>query len=148
MKIVKALIGGFAGAIALNLLHETVKKLNPDAPRVDLVGEEALSKGLDAIGVHPPTGDALYAATLAGDVISNGLYYTAIGFGSPKYLWTRAAVTGITAGLGAVTLPGPMGLDDQPVTRTDTTKVLTVAWYLFGAMVTAAVLTKIQDKSL
>jgi hypothetical protein len=148
MKIVKALIGGFAGAIALNILHETVKKLNPDAPRVDLVGEEALSKGLDAIGINPPTGDALYAATLAGDVISNGLYYTAIGFGSRKHLWTCAAVTGLTAGLGAIALPGPMGLDDKPVTRTDTTKVLTVGWYLFGALVTAAVLTKLQEKSI
>ncbi|MDB5021607.1 MAG: hypothetical protein JWQ28_2734 [Pedobacter sp.] len=148
MKLIQALIGGFAGAIALNLLHETVRQFDSKAPRVDLVGEEALTKGLSAIGIDPPTGNSLYAATMAGDVISNGIYYSAIGLGNPKYIWLRAAVTGISAGVGALTLPKPMGLDDTPVTQTEKTGALTVAWYLFGALVTAGVLSKLQHKNL
>jgi hypothetical protein len=148
MKLIKALIGGFAGAIALNLLHETVRQFDPKAPRVDLVGAEALTKSLSALNVDPPKGDKLYAATLAGDVLSNGMYYSAIGIGNPKHIWLRAAITGLSAGIGALTLPGPMGLEDAPVTRTDQTKLLTVSWYLFGALVTAAVLSKMKPKSL
>jgi hypothetical protein len=144
MKLIKALIGGFAGAIALNILHETVRKFDPEAPRIDLLGEEALSKSLKALGIHAPVGDKLYAATLAGDVFSNGIYYSAIGMGNPKYLWIRAAISGITAGIGALKLPEPMGLNDAPVTKTDKTKMLTVAWYLFGGLVTAAVLQKLK----
>jgi len=148
MKLVKALIGGFAGAIALNLLHETVRRFDPKAPRVDLIGEEALSKGLSAAGIDPPKGDKLYAATLAGDILSNGLYYSAIGIGAPKFLWIRAAVVGLSAGIGALELPEPMGLDDTPVTRSERTEVLTVSWYLFGALVTAAVLSRIKNKNI
>jgi hypothetical protein len=148
MKLIKALIGGFAGAIALNLLHETVRQFNSEAPRVDLVGEEALAKGMSALGIEPPKGRNLYTLTLASDVVSNGLYYSAIGIGNPKYLWIRAAITGLSAGIGAVTLPEPMGLDDSPVTRTEKTMALTVAWYLFGALVTAGVLSKLQQKTL
>jgi hypothetical protein len=44
MRLINSLIGGFAGAIALNILHETVKRYYDKAPRVDLVGEEALEK--------------------------------------------------------------------------------------------------------
>lgn len=148
MKLVKALIGGFAGAIALNLLHETVRRFDRQAPRVDLIGEEALSKGLKAVGFDPPQGDKLYAATLAGDILSNGMYYSAIGIGAPKFLWVRAAVIGLSAGIGALELPEPMGLDDTPVTRSGRTEVMTVSWYLFGALVTAAVLTAIKDKKI
>lgn len=146
MKLIKALIAGFAGAIALNLLHETVRQFDPEAPRVDLVGEEAITKGMSAMDIEPPKGAKLYAATLAGDILSNGLYYSAIGIGSPKYLWIRAAVTGISAGIGAITLPEPMGLDDSPVNRTEKTAALTVTWYLLGALVTAGVLSKLQRK--
>jgi hypothetical protein len=148
MKLIKALISGFAGAIALNLLHESARKLDHQAPRVDLVGAEALSKGLSALGMNPPSGNKLYAATLAGDVLSNGIYYSAIGFGKPKYLWVRAAISGLSAGVGAVTLPSPMGLDDRAVKRTEKTAILTVTWYLFGALVTAAVMSKLQKKTV
>jgi hypothetical protein len=148
MKLIKALIGGFAGAIALNLLHETVRQFDRKAPRVDLVGAQALTKGMSALGIDPPKGAKLYTATLAGDVLSNGMYYSAIGLGNPKYMWIRAAITGLSAGIGAVTLPGPMGLDEAPVTRSEKTIALTVAWYLFGALVTAGVLSKLQHKTL
>jgi hypothetical protein len=49
-KLLSSVIGGIAGAVALNILHQEVKQFDNEAPRVDLVGEEALSKGLERIG--------------------------------------------------------------------------------------------------
>ncbi len=55
----KNLLGGFAGALALNLLHETFKQLDAKAPRIDLVGEEALSNTIKSLGKQPPAGNTL-----------------------------------------------------------------------------------------
>jgi hypothetical protein len=137
MKALKNLLGGLAGAVALNILHETVRRFDHDAPRVDLIGEEGLTKLAGKANIKAPKGDKLYAATLAGDIISNALYYSTIGAGNKKYVLLRGAGLGLAAGIGALTLTKPLGLSDAPVTRTDKTKVLTVAWYLTGGLVTA-----------
>ena len=137
MKTVNNLIGGLAGAIALNIIHQTAKNINHDAPRVDLVGEEAIKKGLNYMGVEPPKGDNLFATTLAGDLISNAIYYSAIGVGKDKNLLLRGIAYGLSAGIGALTLTKPMGLSDAPITKTPQTKVMTVAWYLLGGIATA-----------
>jgi hypothetical protein len=140
MKIIQNIIGGLAGAIALNILHQAAKQFDHQAPRVDLIGEEALTKGLEAMGVKPPTGDVRFMATLAGDLISNAAYYSLIGLGRKKYLLYHGAAHGLCAGIGALALTKPMGLSDAPVTRTDRTKILTVAWYAFGGVVAGAVI--------
>jgi hypothetical protein len=41
----------------------------------------------------------------------------------------------LAAGLGAVLLPGPMGLGNEPSTRTPGTAAMTVAWYFAGGLV-------------
>jgi hypothetical protein len=137
MKAVNNLIGGLAGAIALNIIHQVAKKIDHDAPRVDLVGEEAVKKGLKYAGIEPPKGDNLFATALAGDLISNAVYYSAIGVGKDKNLLFRGIAYGLSAGIGALTLTKPMGLSDAPITKTPQTKVMTVAWYLLGGIATA-----------
>jgi len=139
MKLLSALLGGLAGAVALNILHETVRRFDRDAPRVDLIGEEAISKSMDAVGIEPPQGDRLYKVTLVGDLISNTIYYSTIGLGDDKNILIRGLSMGFVAGIGAIELPKPMGLDDAPVSRSDKTKLLTVVWYVAGALVTAVV---------
>ena len=145
-KVFSSLIGGMAGAIALNILHQAVKQFDHAAPRVDLVGEEALSKGLEKIGVEPPSGDTLFAATMAADLISNAAYFSLIGFGKKRNLPYIGAVTGLVAGIGALTLTKPMGLRDAPVTRTNETKILTVAWYTFGGIIAGSAMKALRDK--
>jgi hypothetical protein len=144
MAIITNLAGGLAGALALNILHETVKRYDHDAPRVDLVGEEAVVKSMKSAGLKPPEGDSLYAVTLAGDIISNALYYSLIGWGGNEHLLRRGFEYGLTAGIGALTLTKPLGLSDAPVTKTDKTKALTVAWYVFGGVVTALTIKAFQ----
>lgn len=140
MSKLKNLIAGLAGSIALNLLHEGLKKTSNDVPRVDLLGEDALQKTLKYFGGKMENQENLYKATLAGDIIGNTLYYSLIGAGNQKNIWTKAIFMGLSAGIGAVSLPEPMGLDPDPVTKDNQVKVLTVGYYLFGAVVTGLVL--------
>ena len=106
-KALSSLIGDIAGAVALNILHQAVKQFDHDAPRVDLVGEEALTKGLKKIGIEPPAGNKLFTSTMAADLISNAAYYSLIGAGKKKHLPYIGAMTGLAAGVGALTLTKP-----------------------------------------
>lgn len=146
MSSSKKILAGLAGAVALNILHESLKKSCDDMPRIDLLGEEALQKTLKHFGKEINNENKLYTATLAGDIISNATYYSLIGYGRPKYLWTRAITLGITAGVGAVVLPKPLGLDPDPVARSPKVKALTIAYYLAGALVTASILNATAKK--
>lgn len=131
------LLGGIAGAIALNLVHQLAKKVDKDAPQVDKIGEEALSKTIKSAGFTPPKGQKLFLSTLAGDLVSNSIYYSLIGKGKKGSTLLRGIVFGAVAGIGALTAPKPLGLNDQPVNKTPKTKLLTVAWYVLGGVVTA-----------
>jgi hypothetical protein len=144
-KIVANLIGGLAGAAALNIIHQTVKQIDHDAPRVDLVGEEALNKVITSTGGTPLRGNVLFTATLAADLLSNAIYYSAIGFGKKKHLLWRGAGYGLAA--GALQLTEPMGLSDAPITKTDKTKALTVAWYVLGGVVAALTIKALRKKN-
>ena len=142
---IKGLAGGRAGALVLNLIHEAAKRFSNDAPRIDLVGEEALTKSLNAVGVSAPTGNALTGSTLVADLASNTMYYAMIAKGPNKHLLLRGAGYGLFAGLGAVGLTQKLGLSDKPVTKTTGTKVMTVAWYLLGGIAAALVMQKVGE---
>ena len=140
MSTVKNLLAGLGGAIALNVLHESLKKLNSDTPRIDILGEEALQKGIEYVGgKHIPKVD-LYAPTLGADLLSNALYYSMIGAGNSKHIWPKAIALGLAAGSGAIALPEPMGLNPEPVDKNMKMRAMTVGYYLFGALVTAGIL--------
>ncbi|KQR71466.1 hypothetical protein [Pedobacter sp. Leaf176] len=143
MKNIQNLIAGFAGALSLTLLHEGLKKQLDDAPRIDLLGEEAVNVIMDKAGKPIHDDKKLYATTLAGDLLANTLYYSAIGAGG-KYTWTKAITLGLSAGLGAVKLARPLGLNEKTVARNDKVKVLTVLYYLSGALVTAGVIKALK----
>jgi hypothetical protein len=147
MKILNSLLAGLAGAVALNVLHEVARHFDSDAPQVQLIGEEALTKSLKSIGIEPPKGNKLYFATLAGDLVSNAFYFSTIGKGKPAWVLFRGLGYGAMAGMGALKLTGPMGLKDAPVTKSNKTKILTVAWYTFGGLITALTLKKLRARA-
>jgi cytochrome c biogenesis protein CcdA len=140
MKPIAAFGGGLAGAAAVTLLHESVKRIVPEAPRMDLLGMNAISKGLNAAGINTPNNTQLFVITLAGDLLANSLYYSAAGIGKEKNIWLRSSLLGLAAGIGAVTLPGPLGLNEKHSNRTTATKLMTVGLYVAGAVVTTAVI--------
>ncbi|HWV72806.1 MAG TPA: STAS/SEC14 domain-containing protein [Pseudosphingobacterium sp.] len=137
-KSVSGLVAGFAGALALNILHEALKRKLNNAPRIDQLGKEVIAKSATKIGSSKPSEKTLYAASFASDLVSNSLFYSLIPSDDKKVLWAKSVIYGLGAGIGAVILPKKMGLNEQHVARTNETKGLTIAYYLFGALITAA----------
>jgi hypothetical protein len=146
MKLSSAIGGGIAGAITLTLIHETVRKFITDAPRMDLLGMEAIAKTLDSADAEIPEEDKLFKITMAGDIISNSLYYSLIGIGKGHQAILRGALLGLAAGVGAVYLPKPLELNTAPAGRTLQTKIMTFALYTIGGVVAGFIGQLIEDK--
>jgi hypothetical protein len=146
MSFLRALGSGLVGALALNLLHETARQFIPDAPRVDVLGKRAIAGAFDAMGQEPPPDDELYALALAGDVVSNSLYYSFVGMGERRNALLLGALLGLGAGVGAVTLPGKMGLGEEPSGRTPATQAMTIAWYTIGGLAAGAAYKLLADE--
>lgn len=148
MKTIAAIGGGVAGACTVTLLHESIKKIIPQAPRMDLLGMNAISKGLKAAGIRTPVGATLYTMALAGDLLSNSIYYSLAGIGSEKNVWLKSSALGLAAGLSAVFLPAPLGLNEKYSNRTNQTKLMTVGLYVAGALVTTAIMKLLATKKV
>lgn len=147
MKLTAAIGGGIAGAIVLTAIHETVRRSNSNAPRMDLLGMEAIAKTLDSVGAKIPREDTLFKLTMAGDLVSNSLYYSVAGFGNERYALLRGAILGLAAGIGAVYLPKPLGLNEAPSNRSYQTQLMTVALYSIGGLAAGAISTFIENKT-
>jgi hypothetical protein len=147
MTFGSAILGGVAGAAALTLIHETVRRVDEDAPRMDLLGMDALSKSLEAVDADVPKKATLFKITMAGDIISNSLYYSLAGIGDEKTAPLKGAALGLAAGLGAVYLPKPLGLKEEPSNRTLETKLMTVGYYLAGGIVAGITAMFLEKKA-
>ena len=117
----RCLVSGVIGAGALTMIHETMRRRHPDAPRMDLLGMRALRQ-----------------LALAGDIVANSVYYAAISAPTAAETWLRAVALGSAAGVGALMLPGPLGLGEPPKSDRTANQVMTIAWYLAGALAAAA----------
>lgn len=146
MKAIYALEGGLAGAAALTLIHETIKKALPGAPRLDLLGIQAVSKGIKALNANQPGDRKLYGMAIAADLISNALYYSLSGIGGSKGAITKGAALGLGAGLSAVLLPDKIGLSEHHTNRRIETRILTVGLYVLGGIVASVVLKKLDNR--
>lgn len=135
MKTLEALASGAAGACALTAVHEAARRAVPHAPRMDVLGMRSIAALMRAAGAEPPKGDGtLHRASLAGDLVSNTAYYALVGLGPARTACGRGLLLGLLAGVGAVALPGPLGLGSAPSSRTAATALMTVAWYAAGGL--------------
>jgi hypothetical protein len=146
MKASTVFAGGLAGATAVTLIHESLKAVVPQAPRMDRLGMQAIEKGLHKANKSVPNQQALFSIAMAGDLISNALYYSAAGIGSEKNIWIRSSLLGLAAGIGALVLPEPLGLNKRYSNRTVATQVMTVGLYVAGSLATAAVIKLLNRK--
>lgn len=137
MNLLKSLASGLAGALALTLLHESARQIMPNAPRADILGMRVIEKTIVKAGETPPPDDQLHRMALAGDIASNSLYYSLVGVDAGKHSWLFGPALGVLAGIGAITLPGPLGLGEAPTERTPHTKAMTLLWYTAGGLVAA-----------
>lgn len=146
MKIATALLSGLAGACALTILNETIRRIDPDAPRLDLLGMNTVKKGIKKTGAEPPTGKNLYWTSMFTDIIGNTLYYSIAGLGHKKTRISKGLMLGLSAGISATSLPKTVGVSDKPVNKTDKTRFMTIAWYVIGGLVTSAVMKYTEER--
>ena len=139
-----AAASGVTGALTLTLIHETARRLLPNAPRMDVLGMRAIARGMYHFNEKPPEEEKLFQYSILGDIISNSLYYSFTGTG--RRAWWRGAILGAAAGVGGVVLPGPLGLGKEPSGRTPQTKAMTVAWYVLGGLAAAALSRTLFEK--
>jgi hypothetical protein len=140
---VSSTLGGLAGAAALTFLNQTVKSIDGDAPRLDLLGQNALAKFVKGNDMLSKTAKGVFP--MAGDLISNSLFYGMARGTDRGSTMLRGGLLGLAAGIGAVTLPGPLGLEEKQTNKTIETKVMTVAWYLIGGLVAGAVINALDS---
>jgi hypothetical protein len=146
MKTESALEGGVTGATTLTILHEVVRMIDRDAPRMDEIGKEALRKLLKKLNLDIPDEDILHVLTTGTELLANGLFYSLVGAGDKDNVYAKGAILGLAAGVGAVMLPDKLGLDNRASNRTTKTKLMTIAWYLIGGIVASAVAKKLEEK--
>lgn len=146
MKTVEAISSGLAGACALTLIHESARRLDPKAPRADVLGARAIKKVMRALQQKPPAKERLHNLSLGGDIVFNTLYYSLVGLGGRAQAWSCGAALGALAGIGAVVLPGPLGLGKRPSARTPATAAMTIGWYLAGGLAAAGVYRLLSAK--
>jgi|SRR5690349_7823553 hypothetical protein len=142
----RALVSGIAGAAVLTSLHEVARRVVPHAPRMEVIGERALSDSMKAAGMRPPRGNQLFRATLLGELVSNALYYSVVGAGSRARALRRGVLLGLAAGLGAVLLPPRIGLGRPPGNKPSVTPLLTIAWYTAGGLAAALAAQVVDDQ--
>jgi hypothetical protein len=145
MKLSAALIGGLAGACAVTIIHELLKRNDPEAPRLDKLGMEALSKGLEKADQPVPEQKDLFWWALGTDIIMNSLYYSLAGIGKRKDAMGKGSILGAAAGLGALFLPKPLGLSERHSNRTFKTKMMSMGLYMLGGLIASKV-TEMMDR--
>lgn len=145
MKVLASLAGGLAGAITVTVLHELIRKVDPSAPRLDLVGQKATEKLVQKTGHTPPTGNSLYATSLAGSILANTLSYSLAGMSGKRPL-SFGTIMGATMGLSAVTLPNKLGLNGHHVKSDQRKKWMTVLLYIAGGLVASAVARQVEKR--
>ncbi|MDT3401828.1 hypothetical protein [Mucilaginibacter terrae] len=145
MKVLNALIGGLAGACAITVLHQVLKRKDEEAPRMDLLGMESIKNVLDKLGIEQPEKGKLYYLTLGGDIASNTLYYSLAGLGKDK-TWLKGPALGLAGGLGAVFLPKPLGLNLQHSNKSVKTQLMAVLYYFTGGVVSSAVIKLLESQ--
>src|SRR5205807_853263 len=78
--------------------------------------------------------------------LANTLYYSLVGAGTAEGAYRRGAALGLLEGVGAVLLPGPMGLGTGPSARTPRTALMTVGWYLAGGIAGATTCAALSSR--
>ena len=146
MKTSAALAGGLAGTITVASLHEALRRVTPNAPRMDLLDMELIRKSLKSMNRQVPAEDDLQRWAVGSELFCDTAYYGLAGMGSKKGVWLRGALLGLVAGVTAVVLPKSFGLDEEFSSKTLGTRLMTIGLYLVGGLVAAAT-TRLVDNA-
>ena len=143
-QTIKGLISGFTGAVTLTFVHQWLKNTVKDAPRVDLLGVEAIESFIEKLNLKKPSQKTLYNLSLAGDLIFNSIYYSSVAYGKNPLIKGIALGTG--AGSGVINLPGTLNLNEKLISKNFKQALLSFGIYLIGGL-TAAGTYKLLQKA-
>jgi hypothetical protein len=146
MKTLAALAGGMAGTLTVAAVHEALRRVFSNAPRMDVLDMELIQKGLQGINRKVPERPELQRWAVGGELVCDTAYYSLVGMGSRKNTWMRGIALGLAAGITAVVLPKPLGLPDEPSSKNTGTQVMTVGLYLLGGLA-SAVISQLVDNT-
>ncbi len=138
-------LAGMSGATMLTAVHQTARNHVNNAPRMDEMGMRGLAQLREAVGAAPVDHDRLYEETFVGDLIANSLYYSLVGIGPRRGVFTRGMVLGLLAGAGALFLPRHMGLGDPPRSDRTANQLMTVGLYVIGGLAAAYAAQTLAD---
>ncbi|PZR25805.1 MAG: hypothetical protein DI535_16650 [Citrobacter freundii] len=138
MKKNISFLSGLAGALVLTGFHQLLKNNVRKAPRLDKLGMQALEKTVEAATGDKPDEATTYNSTLVGDIVGNAAYFSMIRL-TPEHPCTTGTALGVLAGVGAIMLPEKLGLDASATNASIRTKVLTVALYTAGGLISGLV---------
>lgn len=145
MKVSAALAGGLAGTLTVASLHEALKRVTHDAPRMDLLNIALIRKGFKSMNKEVPEKDELERWAVGGELLCDTAYYGLAGMGGKKGVWLRGALLGLVAGVTAVVLPRPLGLPEEPSNKTSATQLMTIGLYLMGGLATSAITELVEN---
>jgi hypothetical protein len=138
----RALGAGLAGTATVTVLNEVGRRVIPGAPRAEVLGKRGIRAIARRMGKRPDE-QTLYRSALAGEVISNTLYYGLAALATRRPLRAGVAL-GAAAGAGAVYLPPRLGLGRAPTRRTARTAGLSFGWYLAAGVVAGMVARRMR----
>ena len=127
---------GFAGAASLSILNEISRRLDPKAPRLELLGERALATGLRRAGARRPRSTKLRRLGILSDLIANSIVYGALFAGRPRP-WRRGTLGGLVAGAAALLAAPALGIDRRLRTAPAATQ-LALARYIGAGLAASA----------
>jgi hypothetical protein len=145
MKVSSALAGGLAGTITVASLHEALRRITPNAPRMDQLDIDLLRKGLQSINKKVPEENELQRWAVGGELLCDTAYFSMAAAGGRKKAWLYGALLGLAAGISAVILPKSLGLPEESSNKTLGTKIMTVGLYLIGGLAAAAVAKMVDN---
>jgi hypothetical protein len=145
MKVSAGLAGGLAVTLTVASIHEALKRITPDAPRMDTLDVELIRKALKSMNKEVPNEEELQRWAVGGELFCDTAYYGLVAIGGKKGVWLRGTLLGLIAGVTAVILPKPLGLPKEPSNKTTGTQLMTIGLYLSGGLVAAAVTQLVHD---
>lgn len=142
-----SLLGGLAGALTLTALNEVMKRIDHSTPHPNLLGRNAVARIVKGAGLSSIAAKGkLKPMAATGELITNSLYFGMAEASNPAKTVARGMLLGFAAGMGALTLSKPLGLDARDRETSAATKALTVAWYVTGGLVAAGVMNLITKR--
>lgn len=128
------MLSGVAGAAAVTGLNYLGQKLTPAAPRLDVLGRNAVRQGSRGVVGEVPSDATVRGTALIGDATLNSLFYGLAGIGRSKNPVVRGAAAGAVMGLAVVAIAPLLGLGRRPVGVGWTGKAMAVGQYTLGGI--------------